>query len=209
MSSFEKIRILVADDHPAVREGLSLILGYHENLEVVAEAANGEEAVSLYERHRPDVAILDLQMPLLNGHKTTERIVKNFPQAKILLLTTYEGDEDIFRGLRSGAKGYLLKETPSQELVEAIRTVHAGGKYLSNRAALKLADRMTLEALSERELAVLGEVANGKLNKEIAKQLGISEGTVKSHLNSIMSKLGVRSRTEAALNAVERGLLGR
>lgn len=206
---FEKIRILVADDHPAVREGLSLILGYHENLEVVAEAADGQEAVSLYELHQPDVAILDLQMPLLNGHKTTEQIVKAFPQAKILLLTTYEGDEDIFRGLRSGARGYLLKEAPSQELVDAIRTVHAGGRYLSSRAAIKLADRMSQETLSERELAVLREVANGKLNKEIAEQLSLSEGTIKSHLNSIMGKLGVKSRTEAALNAIERGLLGR
>lgn len=205
----ERIRILVADDHPAVREGLTLILGYYENLEVVAEAANGEEAVSLYERHQPDVAILDLQMPLLNGHQATERIVKAFPNAKILLLTTYEGDEDIFRGLRSGARGYLLKEAPSQELVNAIRAVHAGGKYLSSRAAIKLADRLTQENLSERELAVLREVANGKLNKEIAEQLSISEGTIKSHLNSIMSKLGVKSRTEAALSAIERGLLGR
>jgi two-component system NarL family response regulator len=207
--SLEKIRILVADDHPAVREGLSLILGYHDNLEVVAEAADGQEAVSLYERHQPDVAILDLQMPLLNGHETTQRIVKAFPQAKILLLTTYEGDEDIFRGLRSGARGYLLKEAPSQELVEAICTIHAGGKYLSSRAAIKLADRMSQETLSERELAVLREVANGKLNKEIAEQLSLSEGTIKSHLNSIMAKLGVKSRTEAALNAIKRGLLGR
>ena len=204
-----KIRILVADDHPAVREGLTLILGYYDNLEVVAEAANGEAAVSLYQQHQPDVAILDLQMPLLNGHQATEKIVKAFPQAKILLLTTYEGDEDIFRGLRAGARGYLLKETPSQELVNAIRTVHAGGKYLSSRAALKLADRLNQETLSERELTVLREVANGKLNKEIAEQLSLSEGTIKSHLNSIMGKLGVKSRTEAALSAIERGLLGR
>ena len=204
-----KIRILVADDHPAVREGLTLILGYYDNLEVVAEAANGEAAVSLYQQHQPDVAILDLQMPLLNGHQATEKIVKAFPQAKILLLTTYEGDEDIFRGLRAGARGYLLKETPSQELVNAIRTVHAGGKYLSSRAALKLADRLNQETLSERELTVLREVANGKLNKEIAEQLSLSEGTIKSHLNSIMGKLGVKSRTEAALIAIERGLLGR
>lgn len=200
-----RIRLLVADDHPVVREGLTLLLSLRPNLEVVAEAGNGKDAVTLYEKHRPDVAILDVQMPVMNGPAATESIVKSFPQAKVLLLTTYDGDEDVFRGLRAGAKGYILKEAPTSELVQAIVTLHAGGKYLSPRAGLKLADRFSCESLTGREMDVLLEVAEGKSNKEIALRLGIAEGTIKAHLNSVMGKLGVKSRIEAALVARERG----
>lgn len=204
--SFEPpLRLLVADDHPVVREGLALLLDHRPNLNVIAQAANGQEAVELYVQERPDVAILDLQMPVMNGALASERILKHDPNAKILLLTTFDGDEDILRGLKAGAKGYLLKDTPTAELVEAILTVHQGGKYLSNRAGLKLSERIAFGNLTQRESEVLRLVAEGKSNKQIGSLLGVSEGTVKSHLNSIMGKLSVTSRTEAALVARDRG----
>lgn len=199
------LRLLVADDHPVVREGLALLLDHRPNLKVIAQAANGQEAVELYRQECPDVVILDLQMPVMNGAVASERILKEDPNAKILLLTTFDGDEDILRGLRAGAKGYLLKDTPTEELIAAILLVHQGGKVLSNRAGLKLSERMAFGNLTQRETEVLRLVADGKSNKQIGSQLGVSEGTVKSHLNSIMGKLSVTSRTEAALVARDRG----
>ena len=200
-------RILVADDHPVTREGLALILDNQPDLAVVAEAANGREAVDLYAAVRPDVAILDLQMPVVTGAAATEAIVRADPAARVLLLTTYDGDEDIYRGMHAGAKAYLLKEASRQEILHAVRAVARGQRYLSPAAGAKLADRMGAPVLTGRELEVIRLVAAGRANKEIAAELSVSEGTVKSHLNSVTSKLGVTSRTEAALIAIRRGIL--
>ena len=199
------IRLLVADDHPVVREGLTLLLGRRANLEVVAQAANGLEAVAAYEQHRPDVAIIDVQMPTMNGAAATEAIIKAHPQANILLLTTLDDDEDVFRGLRAGARGYLVKDAPTAELVEAIQTIRGGARYLSSRTGGQSPKLSSCDCLTHRERQVLWKVTEGKSNKEIASLLGIAEGTIKSHLSSVMGKLGVKTRTEAALAARARG----
>lgn len=201
------IRVLVADDHPVTREGLALILDNQADMTVVAQARDGAEAVALYARHRPDVAVIDVQMPVMTGAAATAAIREAAPQARVLLFTTYDGDEDIFRGMQAGAKGYVLKGTPREELLRAIRAVAAGQRYVSPEMGAKLADRLASAPLTEREGDVLRLLAQGKANKEIAAALEVSEGTVKSHVNAVLSKLGVTSRTEAALAAVQRGLL--
>ena len=201
------IRVLVADDHPVTREGLALILDNQADMTVVAQARDGAEAVALYARHRPDVAVIDVQMPVMTGAAATAAIREATPNARVLLFTTYDGDEDIFRGMQAGAKGYVLKGTPREELLRAIRAVAAGQRYVSPEMGAKLADRLASAPLTEREGDVLRLLAQGKANKEIAAALEVSEGTVKSHVNAVLSKLGVTSRTEAALAAVQRGLL--
>jgi len=203
------IRILVADDHPMTREGIALILGNQPDMVVVAEAADGQEAVELYAMHRPDIALLDLQMPRLGGVGATEAILAAHPGGRVVLFTTYDGDDDIYRGLRAGAKAYLLKDSPRQEVCRALRAVHAGERYLPPLVGAKLAQRMEYDTLTARELDVLRLVAAGHANKEIGFRLGVSEGTVKSHLNGAMGKLGVTSRTEAVIVAGQRGLLRR
>ncbi len=201
------IRLLVADDHPVTREGLALILDHQPDMAVVAQAGDGEAAVAQYHAHRPDVAVLDLQMPRLTGAEATAAICAGAPGARVLLLTTYDGDEDIYRAMRAGALGYLLKDAPREEILRAVRAAHAGRRVLSPGVGAKLADRLAQPALTPREREVLALVARGKANKEIAFALGVSEGTVKSHLNAVTAKLGVSSRTEAALAAERRGLL--
>lgn len=203
----DAIRILVADDHPVTRQGIALILDREPGLRVVAQAADGREAVELHRAHRPDVAVLDLQMPNMGGAEATAAILAEAPGARVLLLTTYDGDDDIYRGLRAGAKGYLLKGTPLDEVIGAVRAVHAGETVVPPEVGAKLAQRTVAPELSERELEVLRLVAEGCANKEIATRLGISEGTVKSHMNALMSKLDATGRTEAAMTAVRRGLL--
>lgn len=205
--SEDKIRLIVADDHPVTREGLAMLLHNQRDMHVIAQAKDGLEAVEVYLRYQPDVAVLDVQMPGCSGVEATARIRAKFPDARVVLLTTYDGDEDVFRGLSAGAKAYLLKETPTQELLAAIRTVSRGGQYLSSEANAALAKRRGNPQLTARELEVLRLVARGLANKQIAAELNIGEGTIKTHLNSLMNKLDVDSRTEAVVEATARGLL--
>jgi two-component system, NarL family, response regulator len=207
MSRPSKLRLILADDHPVLREGLSLILGTLPDMAVVAQASTGEEAFALFLKLEPDVLILDLQMPGEGGVSTVKRLLKKRPGAKILILTTYDTDEDIYRTMLAGAIGYVLKDTPSDELFVAIRTIASGQRYMSRTAGAKLAGRIGAPQITERELSVLRCVAAGQANKEIAGALGISEGTVKSHVNNIMQKLGALSRTDAAIAGLRKGLI--
>lgn len=201
-----KIRVLIADDHPVVRTGLALMLNYESDMEVVAEASNGQEAVALYGRHRPDVTLMDLRMPEMDGIEAITTIRRESPTARIILLTTYDGDEDIYRALRAGAPAYLLKDAPFSEVLQAIRAVHAGQKHITVEVGAKLADRAGHPELTEREMDVLRLLVQGKSNLEIAADLCIAEGTVKFHINHILNKLGVDDRTQAVIAALKRGL---
>jgi DNA-binding NarL/FixJ family response regulator len=201
------IRILIADDHSVVREGLVSLVKRKSDMTVVAEANNGREAVDLWKEHRPDVILLDLRMPELDGVGAIKEIRGLDESAHIVVLTTFDGDEDIYRAIKAGAKGYLLKDTAREALMECIRRVHAGETCIPPTLAAKLADRVSGEALSAREIEVLQRVAAGKSNKEIGAELFISEGTVKTHVKSIFSKLDVVSRTEAVATASRRGLI--
>jgi DNA-binding NarL/FixJ family response regulator len=203
----ERIRILIADDHSVVREGLVSLVKRKSDMVVVAEASNGREAVDLWKEHRPDVTLLDLRMPELDGVGAIKEIRELDENAQIVVLTTYDGDEDIYRAIKSGAKAYLLKDTARDALVETVRRVHAGETYLPPQLAAKLAERVSGQALSPREIDVLQRMAVGKSNKEIGAELFISEGTVKTHIKSIFSKLDVVSRTEAVATATRRGLI--
>lgn len=206
MNSEGNIRILIADDHPVVRTGLSLMIQYEPGMEVVGEASNGEEAVSLFRQHRPDVTLMDLRMPLMDGVEAITKIRTEYAAARIILLTTYDGDEDIFRGLRAGAKAYLLKDSPCTELLMTIRLVHAGEKRITAEVGTKLAERLNSKELTDRERSVLRLMATGKTNQEIAGVMFISEGTVKYHVNHILTKLEVRDRTQAVIIALRRGI---
>lgn len=201
------VRLLVVDDHPVTREGLALILDHQPDMTVVGQAQSGEEAVARWRGLRPDVTIMDLQMGGMSGARAIEQILAESPGARILVLTTFDGDEDIHRAMHAGARAYLLKDAPREELLRAIRAVHAGQRYLSAAAGARLAERVTQTPLTERELDVLRLLAEGLSNREIGAELGIAEGTVKSHVNSVVLKLGVTSRVEAALAAHQRGLL--
>lgn len=203
----ECIRILIADDHSVVREGLVSLVKRKSDMSVVAEASNGREAVDLWKQHRPDVTLLDLRMPELDGVGAIKQIREVDANAHILVLTTFDGDEDIYRAIKAGAKGYLLKDTAREALMDSIRRVHAGETCIPPTLAAKLADRVSGEALSAREIEVLQRIAAGKSNKEIGAELFISEGTVKTHVKSIFSKLDVVSRTEAVATATRRGLI--
>jgi DNA-binding NarL/FixJ family response regulator len=203
----ERIRILIADDHSVVREGLVSLVKRKSDMVVVAEASNGREAVQLWKEHRPDVTLLDLRMPELDGVGAIKEIRELDENAHIVVLTTYDGDEDIYRAIKGGAKAYLLKDTARDALVETVRRVHAGQTYLPPQLAAKLAERVSGEALSPREIDVLQRMAVGKSNKEIGTELFISEGTVKTHIKSIFNKLDVVSRTEAVATANRRGLI--
>jgi DNA-binding NarL/FixJ family response regulator len=203
----ERIRILIADDHSVVREGLVSLVKRKSDMVVVAEAGNGREAVELWKEHRPDVTLLDLRMPELDGVGAIKEIRELDENAQIVVLTTYDGDEDIYRAIKAGAKAYLLKDTARDALVETVRRVHAGETYLPPQLAAKLAERVSGQALSPREIEVLQRMAVGKSNKEIGSELFISEGTVKTHIKSIFGKLDVVSRTEAVATATRRGLI--
>jgi two-component system NarL family response regulator len=176
-------------------------------MEVVAEGINGEQAIELYRQHKPDVMLIDLRMPVIGGVEAITKIRQEFPEARLIVLTTYDGDEDIYRSLQAGAKGYLLKDMFFEELETAIRSVHAGARRIPAVIAERLAERMSGSALTDRELEVLELIVKGQSNKEIAKSLTISEATVKSHINSLLSKLGVTDRTQAATTALQRGLV--
>ena len=206
MSQENSIRILIADDHPVVRTGLALMLKYEPDMEAVAEASNGKEAVEMFRLHQPDVTLMDLRMPQMEGVQAITTIRAEFPTARIILLTTYDGDEDIYRGLRAGAKGYLLKDASCEQLLEAIRVVHAGRSRIPPSVGAKLAERMSNPELSDREREVVRLMATGKSNQEIGTALGITEGTVKFHVNNILSKLKVNDRTQAVIVALKRGI---
>jgi two-component system, NarL family, response regulator len=201
------IRILLADDHPSLRTGLASILNSHNGLEVVAEAATGSEALQKAADTHPDVLILDLRMPDGDGIETTRRLVEINPDARILILTTYDNEEDIFNALEAGARGYILKDTTSEEIIEAVRQVHTGNRILPPGVAARLADRMIRQSLTPRELDVLRLVSRGRTNKEIAAAMFISEETIKSHMKGLFQKLGVHDRAEAVAVALQRGLL--
>jgi two-component system NarL family response regulator len=203
----ELIRVLIADDHPVVREGLSALIKRQPDMTVVAEASEGREAIEQFLRHRPDVALIDLRMPQMDGVEVILAIRERAPNARLVVLTTFDGDEGIYRALHAGAKAYLLKDTSSERLLECIHTVHAGKSYLPPDVATKLARRVSSPDLSPRELEVLRLIVDGKSNKEIGDILHVAEGTVKVHVNHILNKLGVSGRTAASIAALERGIV--
>jgi two-component system NarL family response regulator len=204
----ETIRILIAEDHAVVREGLTSVLDFETDMTVVGHAKNGHEAIARFRELKPDVVLMDLAMPDLDGVEAINRIRTEFSTARILVLTTYEGDETVFRALENGARGYLLKDCSTADLLTAIRKIHAGGTHVSERAAARLAERAIAgAALSPREIEVLKLIAGGKSNKEIATALFVSEGTVKTHVLNIHHKLGVDDRTQAVVVAIRRGIL--
>jgi DNA-binding NarL/FixJ family response regulator len=203
----DTIRILIVDDHNIVRQGLAALLKTVPGFEVAAEASDGEQAVELFRKHKPDVTLMDLRLPKLNGVEAITRIREGVPGARIVVLTTFDGDEDIYRALQAGAKGYLLKGMDLAELTDAIRSVHAGRTRIPPQVAEKLAERMGGATLTARELDVLKLIVAGKSNRDIGNALFISEATVKTHVNSLLSKLGVEDRTQAATSALQRGIV--
>ena len=206
MNQSRSIRILVAEDHEIVRDGICAIISQQSDMQVVAAAEDGEWAVKLYQEHQPDVVLMDLRMPAMEGVDAIAKIRSDFSTAKIIILTTYDTDEDIYKGLQAGAKGYLLKDTSAEELATAIRTVDKGKKYVPQEVAMKLAERITTSELTNREMEVLRLLTKGNSNQEIGSILTITEGTVKFHVNNILSKLGVSDRTQAVIAGLKRGL---
>jgi Response regulator containing a CheY-like receiver domain and an HTH DNA-binding domain len=202
-----QIRILAVDDHALIREGIAVLVATQPDMTLVAEASNGREAIQQFRTHRPDVTLMDLQMPEMNGFDAIVAIRGEFPDAKIVVLTTYKGDVQILRSLKAGAQGYLLKNTFHKELVETIRAVHAGRKALSPEASYEIAEHATDDALTPAEISVLRLIAAGNANKQIADQLKITEETVKSRVKSILSKLGANDRTHAAMIGMKRGII--
>ncbi|MGH8286854.1 MAG: response regulator [Steroidobacteraceae bacterium] len=202
-----KIRVILADDHPVVRDGLAAIVNQQPDMQVVAEAGDGEQAMALFEEHRPDVMVLDLRMPKYDGVAVVQRVLESHPKACLLIVTTYDGDEDIFRSLSQGAKGYVLKDAPRQEILSAIRAVSEGRSYTSSSVAAKALQRMVKPSLTQRELDVLQQLAQGRSNKDIARRLEITEGTAKTHVKAILAKLDAISRTEAVAVAHKRGMI--
>lgn len=207
MNTHSKLRVILADDHPVVRDGLAAIVNQQADMQVIAEASDGEEALALFLEHQPDVMVLDLRMPRLDGANVVQRLLELRPKARILIMTTYDGDEDIFRSLSQGAKGYILKDAPRQEILSAIRAVSNDQPYTSSSIATKAIQRMARPTLTQRELHVLQQLAQGLSNKEIARRLDITEGTAKTHVKAILTKLDAISRTEAVAVAHRRGLV--
>ena len=205
--SSEMIRIVVVDDQAVVRQGFVALINTVADMEVIAEGTDGRQAVELYRKLKPDVLLTDLRMPVMTGVEAIAAIRREFPSARVIVLTTFDGDEDIYRSLQAGAQGYLLKDMFFEELEDAIRTVHAGGRRIPGVVAERLAGRVGGSDLTGRELEVLEQIVFGRSNKEIAAALDISEATVKSHVNNILSKLGVADRTQAATTAIRRGLV--
>jgi len=201
------ITILSADDHPLIRAGLSAVLGLEPDMHVIGEAANGEEAIELYRELRPDVVLMDLKMPVMDGLAACLAIIAEFPGAKIVMLTTYDGDEDIYRALDAGAKGYVLKDMLRADIVSVIRAVHAGRRGIPFPVAARLAEHTPRIALTPRELEVLQLMSKGFSNPEIGRIIGRTEGTVKVHAKKILQKLEVTDRTEAVTVAVQRGFI--
>ena len=201
------IRVLSVDDHPLLRQGIAAIINSQEDMSLVSQASNGIEAIQQYNEHRPDVTLMDLRLPGMSGIDATIAIRAEFPDARIIMLTTSDGDVEVHRALEAGARGYLLKNTPAQDLVEVIRQVHAGKKRIPAEVAAQLAEHMGQESLTNREVEILQQVAAGYRNRDVAERLFISEETVKSHLKHIMEKLNARDRTQAVAVAVRRGII--
>jgi DNA-binding NarL/FixJ family response regulator len=206
-SQHDLIRILTVDDHPLLRKGIATLVNAEADMKLVAEAANGQEAIDLYRLHRPDVTLMDLQMPEMNGAEAISEIRNEFHDARIIVLTTYNGDAQILRSLKAGARGYILKGHVHRELLEAIRAVHAGQKRIPSDIAAEMAEHATDDALSSREIDVLRLIATGNSNKLIADQLSIGEATVKSHVANILSKLGANDRAHAVTVGLKRGII--
>jgi DNA-binding NarL/FixJ family response regulator len=207
MLTTKQIKILTVDDHPLLRQGIAAVIQGEKDMLIVGEAANGREAIDMFRRHRPDVTLMDLQMPDLNGIDAILTIRQEYPQARIIVLTTYEGDALARRALKAGVVGYILKDMIRTELLEAIRSVDAGNRYIPQKIASELAEHYAQDDLSEREIEVLREVARGTSNKIIASHLFISEATVKAHMQNILVKLGASDRTHAVSIATARGFL--
>jgi DNA-binding NarL/FixJ family response regulator len=195
------------DDHPLLREGIAALIGHQTDMQLVAEASNGREALELFRTHRPDITLMDLQMPEMSGIDAISSIRSEFPEAHIIVLTTYAGDVQVTRALQAGARAYLLKGSLRKELLEAIRAVHAGHKRLSPEVAAEIAEHATGNTLTPREIDVLRLVAGGNANKQIAAQLSLTEETVKSHVGNILGKLGANDRTHAVTIALKRGII--
>ena len=202
-----QIRILAVDDHALITQGIAVLLGIEDDMTLVAQASNGREAIQQFRTHRPDVTLMDLQMPEMNGLDAIIAIRGEFPNAKIIVLTTYKGDVQIFRALKAGAQGYVLKNSIHKELTETIRAVHAGKKALSPEASFEIAEHATDDALTPAEINVLRLIASGNANKQIADHLSITEETVKGRVKNILSKLGANDRTQAAMIGLRRGII--
>jgi DNA-binding NarL/FixJ family response regulator len=205
--TMETIKVLAVDDHPLVRKGIASILANETDMQLVGEAGNGREAVDLFRQHHPDVVLMDLRMPDMDGVQATQAIRKDYPEARIIALTSYDGDQDIYRALEAGVRGYMLKETVHTDVLRAIRTVHSGKRLMPQEVAERLSEYFPQVALTPREVEVLGHVARGLANKEIADQLGTASGTVKMHIQNILEKLGAADRTHAVTIAIQRGIL--
>lgn len=203
----ESIEIMVVENHHMVRQGLVALINNVPGMRVVAEASDGAQAIEMFQKHLPDITLMDLRLPGMSGVAAITRIRSLFTQARIIVLTTYDGDEDIYRALEAGARGYLLKGMSGDELMDAIQAVHSGKSRIPVVVAVRLAERMAGSSLTERELDVLREIVSGKSNKEIGRELTISEATVKTHINSILGKLGVTDRTQAVTTALQRGIV--
>lgn len=203
----QTIRVMLVDDHPAFRKGLAALIKTEPDLEVVAETGDGNEAINLFRQHHPDIVLMDLRLPGMGGVEATIAIRKEYPDARVIVLTTFDMDEDIFRAMDSGAKSYLLKDTPEDELTSTIRAVHDGQEKLPPKLAERLAARQKRPQLSQRELDVLQLLVRGRSNKEIASSLFITEDTVKAHLKTLFVKLGVQDRTDAAITAIRQGIV--
>jgi DNA-binding NarL/FixJ family response regulator len=201
------IRVLTVDDHALLREGIAALVNAEGDMKLVAEASNGQEAIEKFRLHRPDVTLMDLQMPALNGIEAIIGIRSEFPNARIVVLTTYTGDIQVLRALKAGARGYILKGRVHRELLDTIRAVHAGQKRIPPEIAAELADHVAEDELTPREIDVLRQIAAGSANKEIAGRLSIAEETVKSHVTNILAKLGANDRTHAVMIGLKRGIL--
>jgi DNA-binding NarL/FixJ family response regulator len=207
MSKPGAIRVMSVDDHPLLQQGIAAMIESQPDMELVAEASNGREALQLFRERRPDVALMDLRLPDMSGIDTMIAIRAEFPDARVVVLTTFEGDVEVHRALEAGARGYLLKSMPPRELIEGIRQVHAGKKRIPAQIAAQLAEHLGDEPLTAREVEVLREVAGGNRNRDIAERLFISEETVKVHVKHVMDKLGASDRTEAVAIAIRRGII--